>query len=120
MNLKAKGHDAMFVFVPDMLDQLRNSYSDDNDENYVPRFNLIKEAKILILDDFGSENYSKWAHEKLYQIITWRYNRRLPTVITSPNDFDKRHDAILSRIQDPLIGQIVKIDSVDYRIKGKK
>ena len=94
--------------------------SDDNDENYVPRFNIIKEAKILILDDFGSENYSKWAHEKLYQIITWRYNRRLPTVITSPNDFDKRHDAILSRIQDPLIGQIVKIDSVDYRIKGKK
>ena len=75
---------------------------------------------ILILDDFGSENYSKWAHEKLYQIITWRYNRKLPTVITSPNDFDKRHDAILSRIQDPLIGQIVKIDSVDYRIKGKK
>jgi|TARA_B100000959_G_C14964961_1_gene617342 DNA replication protein DnaC len=120
MNLKAKGHDAMFVFVPDMLDELRNSYSGDNDENYVPRFNLIKDSRILILDDFGSENYSKWAHEKLYQIITWRYNRKLPTVITSPNDFDKKHDAILSRIQDPLIGQIVKIDSVDYRIKGKK
>ena len=52
MNLKAKGHDAMFVFVPDMLDELRNSYSDDNDDNYVPRFNLIKESKILVLDDF--------------------------------------------------------------------
>ena len=61
----------MFVFVPDMLDELRNSYSYDNDENYVPRFNLIKDSKILILDDFGSENYSKWAHEKLYQIITF-------------------------------------------------
>ena len=34
MNLKAKGHDAMFVFVPDMLDELRNSYSGDNDGYY--------------------------------------------------------------------------------------
>ena len=77
-------------------------------------------AKILILDDFGSENYSKWAFEKLYQIINWRYNRKLPTVITSPNDFGKRHDAMISRIQDPLVGQIIKIESVDYRVKGKR
>ena len=119
MNLKSKGKDAMFVFVPDMLDELRNSYS-DNGDNYVPKFNYIKEAKILVLDDFGSENYSRWAFEKLYQIITWRYNRKLPTVITSSNDFDKKHDAMISRIQDPLIGQIIKIESVDYRMKGKR
>ncbi len=119
MNLKSKGKDAMFVFVPDMLDELRNSYSDSGD-NYVPKFNYIKEAKILVLDDFGSENYSRWAFEKLYQIITWRYNRKLPTIITSSNDFDKKHDAMISRIQDPLIGQIIKIESVDYRMKGKR
>ena len=119
MDLKSKGHEATFVFVPDMLDELRNSFSENND-NYVPRFSYIKDAKILILDDFGSENYSKWAFEKLYQIINWRYNRKLPTVITSPNDFGKRHDAMISRIQDPLVGQILKIESVDYRVKGKR
>ena len=89
-------------------------------DNYVPKFNYIKDAKILILDDFGSGNYSSWAFEKLYQIITWRYNRKLPTVITSPNDFGKRHDAMISRIQDPLIGQMIKIESTDFRVKGKR
>ena len=68
MKLKAKGREATFVFVPDMLDELRNSYS-ENTDNYVPKFNYIKDAKILILDDFGSGNYSSWAFEKLYQII---------------------------------------------------
>jgi len=119
MKLKAKGREATFVFVPDMLDELRNSYS-ENTDNYVPKFNYIKDAKILILDDFGSGNYSSWAFEKLYQIITWRYNRKLPTVITSPNDFGKRHDAMISRIQDPLIGQMIKIESTDFRVKGKR
>ncbi len=119
MKLKAKGQEATFVFVPDMLDELRNSYS-ENSDNYVPKFNYIKDAKILILDDFGSGNYSNWAFEKLYQIITWRYNRKLPTVITSPNDFGKRHDAMISRIQDPLIGQMIKIESTDFRVKGKR
>ena len=38
---------------------------------------------MLIIDDFVNENLSKWALEKLYKIISSRYDNELPIVITT-------------------------------------
>ena len=38
---------------------------------------------MLIIDDLGSENLSKWALEKLNKIISNRYDNELPIVITT-------------------------------------
>ena len=39
--------------------------------------------RLLVLDDLGTESASPWAQEKLYQLFNYRYNARLPTVITT-------------------------------------
>ncbi|NTW98186.1 MAG: ATP-binding protein, partial [Oscillochloris sp.] len=85
--------EVLFTVVPDILDHLRSTFGPTSEVAYDERFEQIRNAKLLILDDLGTENATPWAREKLYQIINHRYNYNLPTVITSnrkPEDIDPR------------------------------
>lgn len=104
----------LFLTVPDLLDWLRYAYS-GSEMSFEDRFEEIREIPLLILDDFGTQNATAWAQEKIFQIMNHRYVNRLPTVITSNvlfNDFEGR---IRSRLQDPNLVTIVKILAPDYR-----
>jgi len=108
------GTSTLFLTVPDLLDWLRYAYS-GVDMSFEERFEEIREIPLLILDDFGTQNATAWAQEKIYQIINHRYINQLPTVVTSNyliNDFEGR---IRSRLQDPNLVTVVKILSPDYR-----
>ncbi len=106
----------LFTIVPDLLDHLRSTFGPNSDVGYDVRFETIREVPLLVLDDLGTENTTPWAREKLYQIMNHRYNRKLPTVITSnraPNAIEPR---IYSRLSDrSLCGEIIMIDADDYR-----
>jgi DNA replication protein DnaC len=106
----------LFAVVPDLLDHLRSTFGPNSEVEYDERFEQIRGAHILMLDDFGTENATPWAREKLFQLINHRYNYRLPTVITSnrkPEDIDQR---IFSRLSDrELCDEITIIDGGDYR-----
>ena len=114
-----KGHQVFFTFVPELLDYLRYTYTPDSRVTYDSVFDEVKNTSLLILDDLGQERSSPWAYEKLYQIIVHRHNGRLPTVLTTLVDFSEERGPIGSRVQDPSVGQLVRIDSPDYRIKEK-
>lgn len=95
-----RGYPAMFVVVPDLLDHLRATFSPEARTSFDQRFEEVRAAPLLILDDLGTESATAWAREKLYQIINHRHVSRLPTVITtsvSPDDLDPR---IRTRILD--------------------
>ena len=109
-----------FAIVPELMDHLRQTYNPNTAQTHDALFKEIKEAPLLILDDLGQERSSPWADEKLYQIIVHRHNWRIPTVITSMNDFTMETGPIGSRIQDPSIGQLVRIDAPDYRRKSRR
>ena len=106
----------LFAVVPDLLDHLRSTFGPSSEVEYDQRFEDIRDAQVLILDDLGTENASGWAREKLFQIINHRYNYAMPTVITSnraPKDIDPR---IFSRISDRALSQdLILIDAEDYR-----
>lgn len=76
------GNSVLFVFVPDLLDHLRSTYSPNSEFSYNEFFDQVKTAPYLVLDDLGVHNSTSWAHEKLYQILNHRYVNKLPTVIT--------------------------------------
>ena len=113
------GRPVFFAIVPELLDHLRYTFRPDSQVTYDRLFDEVKSAELLLLDDLGQEHSSPWAEEKLYQIIVHRHNARLPTVITSPLDFTKQSGPISSRIGDPYIGSMIKIDAPDYRPKGR-
>lgn len=106
----------LFAVVPDLLDHLRSTFGPTSEVAYDDRFEQVRGADVLILDDFGTENATPWAREKLFQIFNHRYNYRLPTVITSnrkPEEIDPR---IFSRMSDrELCEEITIIDAGDYR-----
>ncbi|MBL8055619.1 MAG: ATP-binding protein, partial [Anaerolineales bacterium] len=77
------GHAALFLNVPDLLDFLRETFAPRAETTYNQRFDEIREAPLLVLDDLGTESPTAWAVEKLYQLLNYRYNAKLPTVVTT-------------------------------------
>jgi DNA replication protein DnaC len=108
------GMHTLFLTVPDLLDWLRYSY-DSTDTSFEQRFEEIRNVGLLVLDDLGAQNATKWAAEKLFQIIDYRYSRKLPMVVTTNLSFDDLDDRIRSRLQDPDLATRVRISAPDYR-----
>ncbi|HEX6035423.1 MAG TPA: ATP-binding protein [Anaerolineales bacterium] len=108
------GVPTLFLTVPDLLDMLRFSY-DSEDTTFEQRFNEIRNASLLVLDDFGTQNATAWAQEKLFQIINYRYINKLPLVITTNLSLDEIDARIRSRVTDPQLVSIVRINAPDYR-----
>jgi DNA replication protein DnaC len=109
---------AYFAAVPDLMDHLRSAFAPGATEGYDERFEEIRNAQLLVLDDLGTENATPWAQEKLYQIINHRYIERLPTVITTNVDLRKIDDRVASRMLDHRLSTHVDIDATDYRRPG--
>jgi DNA replication protein DnaC len=108
------GVPTLFLTVPDLLDTLRFSF-DSEDTNFEQRFDEIRNAGLLILDDFGTQNATAWALEKLFQIINYRYINHLPLVVTTNLDMDGIEARIRSRLADPDLVSVIRITSTDYR-----
>jgi len=114
-NRLAQGKPVFFVVVPDLLDHLRSTFSPDSKISYDEFFEGIKEIPLLILDDFGEQSATLWAQEKLYQLINYRYNARLPMVVTTCLSLDEIETRISSRMVDPRLSLVFNIIAPDYR-----
>jgi len=108
------GVPTLFLTVPDLLDMLRFSF-DSEDTTFESRFNEIRNASLLILDDFGTQNATGWAQEKLFQIINYRYINKLPLVITTNLSLDDVEARFRSRLSDRELVTDVRINAPDYR-----
>ena len=98
-----------FVSVPDLLDHLRSAFDPAIGAQYDEIFLQAIEAPILILDDLGAQSSTAWADEKLDQILTHRFNRRLPTLVTTGTRFDELGDRLRTRLGDPYFSKVVNI-----------
>jgi len=109
------GQPALFIVVAEFLDHLRSTFSPESRVSYDQLFESAKNAPLLILDDFGEQSTTSWAQEKLYQVINYRYNARLATVITTSYSLDEIENRISSRLVDPRISLVLNIMAPDYR-----
>lgn len=105
---------ALFIVVPDFLDHLRSTFSPESKISYDELFESVKNAPLLVLDDFGRQTTTLWAQEKLYQVINYRYNAQLPTVITTNCSTDEMDSPIASRFIDPKISTLFHITAPNY------
>jgi DNA replication protein DnaC len=110
----ANGIPTLFLTVPDLLDELRATFS-DNDTTFQRRFDEMRSAPLIVLDDFGTQNATEWAREKLFQILNHRYTNRLPAVITTNLPLDEIEARLRSRILDPSVVNRIYILAPDYR-----
>ena len=77
-----RGQPVFFVFVPDLLDHLRSTFTPTSEVSYDQFFELVRNTPFLVLDDLGGHSSTPWAQEKLHQILNHRYIAKMTTVIT--------------------------------------
>ncbi len=95
------GMQVMFLTVADLLDYLRQTFSPHSSTSFDARFQQVKDAPMLILDDLGAVDHSKtWVKEKLLQIVKYRHVRNLPTVITTTQELESLDSQIRTRLKD--------------------
>lgn len=118
--LREMGRTVEFVVVPDLLDRIRASMSDESDSEQYRALDQARNAPYLILDDLGVHSATRWAQEKLFQILNHRYNARLATVITIGRPLDELPSSWVSRMYDHKVGVVFEIQAPDYRGSGPR
>lgn len=91
---------------------------------------LIRDSRVLVLDDMDKKAGARWTLSHLYDVIDYRYIRKLPTIMTANrstadlcrfwNENQGGSDlsrAIISRIMGQL-AKIVHMRAEDFRLVG--
>lgn len=73
----------LFVVVPDLLEKIKASYSHASQYTEYSLVESACEVPLLIMDDLGAHSYTEWTRNKIYNIINYRLNHELPTIITT-------------------------------------
>ena len=96
--LKA-GISGMFLTMPSLLDTLF-TLKDTNREEWARFEDRLRNVGILLLDDLGAEHSEGWVHTKIDAIVSERYNRMKPMIITSNLTSERLSKTYAARIFD--------------------
>lgn len=116
--LAASGAQCQWIFTTaaEMYANLRprNGKGDDG------QIQRVMDVPLLVIDDLGAAKSSEWTEEINYRVINHRYERMLPTLITSnvpPKDLS---NALGERVASRLIEMTTRVvlDGGDRRRKG--
>ena len=106
--------EGLFVVMPELLADLKTEM--DTGERRL--LQEVIEAKLLVLDDIGFERQTPWTESIVAEILNGRYNRNLPTVITTNLALGKSLDErvtprIASRLNE--MCETVNVTGKDWR-----
>ncbi|MBU1751583.1 MAG: ATP-binding protein [Chloroflexi bacterium] len=112
---RARGYGVLFVVVPDLLDYLRATFAPTSRVAYDALFETVRSVPLLVLDDLGTQSSTPWAEEKLYQIVNYRYNAKLPTIFTASQALEDLDGRLVSRMVDQRLAKVFHVLAPDYR-----
>lgn len=107
-----RGVAVLFGTYADHLNKIKAEFGSGG--NYLEQ---MQTAPLLVVDDYGQEKLSEWVDEIWYSVVNYRYEHRLPMIITSnlsPIQFMQSNgNAIQSRFSE--MSAIVKVEGKDWR-----
>lgn len=115
--LVAGGRSPVYAVAPTLLRYVREGIATGQ---YGARFEAVRTAPVLLLDDLGAEKRTDWTDEAWFELLNWRYQERLPTAVASncaPDDLEGR---IASRLQDARLSAVYAMKGPDYRRAVRK
>lgn len=99
--LVQQGFWVKYSFVPDLLDDLRNSYDAEAERSFEWLYeHYAKLPEVLLLDDLGAESDTNWAVEKLTRLVDYRYRNRLTMVVGTNLGLEEMAEKLTPRIAD--------------------
>lgn len=120
INRLKRGGAGLYITVPDLMDEIRSSFSQDGKTEKIRR--LIREAELLILDDLGAEKPTDHVLEELFKMVNSRLLDMKQTVVTtnySPQELAGRFggvegERIVSRLRE--LCEWVELQGEDFRV----
>lgn len=109
------GVSAKFDTFANILETIRKAYGTDDDP-----LTQYQTVDLLVIDDLGQEKFTDWANEVYFKIINARYEKQLPTIITtnlSQQEIKALNKATYSRLHEAY--RVLKMDGEDYRQKNR-
>lgn len=114
------GQIVLFGRLSYLLDMVKDTFYDDS-RSEKDLMDLYSNIDMLVIDNLGTEKISQWVLEKLFIIISNRYDNNLPIIITTKfnkdqlfNRFEQSKDKTLTE------AVILKIYQMCYGIHLKK
>lgn len=111
---------SLYIVFSDLISDMRASFQHDSGDSDL--LAIARQAPVLILDDLGAENITEYAISRLFDIINYRRNERLPMVISSNltlADVERVYSPrIASRILEAC--QLVPLYGTDIRAQQRK
>ena len=75
---------SVIIYWPEYLRSLKSSYSSSSNDEFKDKYNEVKYAKLLLIDDLGAEGVTSWSRDEILgTILQYRMQENLPTFITS-------------------------------------
>ncbi len=125
-----KGAKVVFAEQRELLKDLQATFDGGAGRTESDVLAPILEAEVLVLDDLGAGRTTAWAQDVMHDVLAHRYNRKLPTIMTtnratgdddeaapgtpdSPTLKDRLGDALMSRIYE--MCRVVPVTSEDFR-----
>lgn len=90
------GRSALFVPMAELFDRLITMNKGLDNAEFMRFEGQLKDSRLLVLDDLGTEYPNDWIRNKVDAIISYRYNRMYPICITT----NLNKDEILGRYQE--------------------
>lgn len=85
--LAKEGIKSAIVFWPEFLNDLKASFNSRIKTEFDTKYNSIRKAPILLIDDIGAESVTSWSRDDiLCPILQYRMDNKLPTFFTSNLD----------------------------------
>ncbi len=109
-----------YTTVPALVSTFNGFRNGDGAAGVARQFDSLLDADVLLLDDLGAERDTPYAQERVWQIIDYRYARRLPTAIASNIPRAEYSDRLASRLQDGKIVLAVYTGKVDHRLSEER
>jgi DNA replication protein DnaC len=103
----------LYLTAPDLLDLLRSGYDRDD---HAELLDLCRSVDVLILDDLGVESgSSEWVREKLYSVVNYRYQAKLPTVVVTNERLVDLPPRLRDRLADDALCTHIKVIAPSWR-----
>lgn len=75
-----RGIPVLFGTFADHLEKIREEFDKTGQKKYQ---SMMKNTPMLVLDDVGKERLTDWAKEILFNVINYRYEHKLPFILTT-------------------------------------
>ena len=75
-----RGIMVLFDTYVNHLNKLKQEFNSNSERRYLDR---IKKVPVLVIDDIGKEKQTEWSQSVLFDVINYRYEHRLPVIITT-------------------------------------